>query len=385
MSGIYIHVPFCKQACSYCDFYFITRQEHQSAFVDALLAEIASYRESPFSREPVDTIYFGGGTPSRLHPKDFGRIFEALRHNFDTNQCSEVTVEMNPDDVTPSYLGELRRLGVTRVSMGIQSFQPRLLDLMHRAHTASEAISCMKYLQQAGFTSWSVDLIYGNPGQSLSELDDDIDILLQDPPPHISAYSLTIEPSTRLGKLKELGRLQPPEDDIVAEQFDHIGERLASAGIDRYEVSNYAREGHRARHNSHYWRHINYLGLGPAAHSFWWDSAGRSARRWYNPADFKAYIQAEPDAHFRNYEHLDLRILAEERIMLALRTSDGISPDLLHDFYDYDLNDAQKSFILQMQEEGRLEESDALICTNEGLRIADRITLELISRQKITI
>lgn len=380
MSGIYIHIPFCRQACSYCDFYFITRQKYRASFIESLLCEIQARRYSRYTREPVKTIYFGGGTPSRLTPHDFEQIFKALQLCFDLSSVNEITVEMNPDDVTPSYLYELRQLGVNRASMGIQSFQPKLLEFMHRTHTATDSILCIEYLKQAEFDSYSVDLIYGNPDESIGELDRDLDILLRYQPPHVSAYSMTIEPGTRLGKLASLGRLKPMEDDLVAIQFDRIAERLSSVGLKHYEVSNYGMEGHESLHNSNYWRHINYLGFGPSAHSFWWNENQESAERWRNASDFKNYVKIDFDSQTEEHEKLDLEVLAEERIMLALRTCDGIHPDILQRRYNYVLNDVQKAFVLQMQNEGYLKQTDELACTEKGLRLADRLTLELISR-----
>ena len=379
MAGIYIHIPFCKQACSYCDFYFITRQEYRTAFVDALIREIRACKDSRYTQESVETIYFGGGTPSRLALQDFERIVRELRDNFELGGLREVTVEMNPDDVTPSFLRDLRQIGVNRASMGVQSFQPRLLEFMHRAHTANESILCMEYLRQAGFDTYTVDLIYGNPDETMSDLDSDLDMLLRYPPPHVSAYSLTVEPQTRLGKLARLGRLEPMDDDVVASQFDRIAQRLEAAGLEHYEVSNYGKPGHESLHNSNYWEHVNYLGFGPSAHSFWWDENQQSARRWSNAADFKSYVNSDKSIHIE-HETLDLNTLAEERIMLGLRTRRGVSREELLTRYGYSLNDEQKMLVRQMQSQGYLKETTQLICTDEGLRIADRLTLELISR-----
>lgn len=379
MAGIYIHIPFCRQACSYCDFFFITRQEYRTAFVDALILEIQSWKDSRYSQEPIETLYIGGGTPSRLTLQDFERIFKELNDNFKLAGLKEVTVEMNPDDVTPSFLSDLRQMGVNRASMGVQSFQPQLLEFMHRAHTANESILCMEYLRQAGFNTYTVDLIYGNPDETMSDLDNDLDMLLRYPPPHVSAYSLTIEPQTRLGKLARLGRLESMDDDNVASQFDRIAQRLQVAGLRHYEVSNYGIPGHESLHNSNYWEHVNYLGLGPSAHSFWWDENQKSARRWSNAADFKSYIKSDKSVYIQQ-ETLDLGTLAEERIMLGLRTKKGVSPEELRSRYRYFLNDEQKALVRQMQSQGYLKDATKLVCTDEGLRMADRLTLELISR-----
>lgn len=281
MSGIYIHIPFCKQACSYCDFYFVTRDRLVPEFVDALLHEISTVPAcdgSPFPGDPVHTLYLGGGTPSRLPLAQLERIFDTLHRHFGLSGLEEVTVEVNPEDVTADLLLGLRDMGVTRLSMGVQSFQPELLEFMHRAHSAPEAHKSLEKVVHAGFSSFSVDLIYGCPNQTEAQLQDDLDRLLAYDPPHLSAYSLTIEPRTRLGKQAKLGRLNPADDETVARQSRLIRDVLGANGIHQYEISNYARHGHEAEHNSAYWSHENYLGLGPAAHSFYWPGRGLERR-----------------------------------------------------------------------------------------------------------
>jgi len=281
LSGIYIHIPFCRQACSYCDFYFVTRDRLIPEFVDALVHEITAVPAgdgSPFPGDPVRTLYLGGGTPSRLPLSQFERIFNALYRHFDLSGLTECTVEVNPEDVTTEWLARVRDRGVTRLSMGIQSFQPELLEFMHRAHSAPEAHKALERVVYAGFTSFSVDLIYGCPGQTDAQLRDDLEQLLAYDPPHLSAYSLTIEPRTRLGKQAELGRLNPADDEMVARQSRLVRDVLGANGIHQYEISNYARHGHEAEHNSAYWRHENYLGMGPAAHSFYWPGGGLERR-----------------------------------------------------------------------------------------------------------
>ncbi len=336
MSGIYLHIPFCKQACSYCDFYFVTRDGLIPEFVDALVQEITAVPAgdgSPFPGDPVRTLYLGGGTPSRLPLSQFERIFDALNRHFDISGLTECTVEVNPEDVTTEWLSGVRESGVTRLSMGIQSFQPELLEFMHRAHSAPVAHRALENVARAGYTSFSVDLIYGCPGQTDAQLLDDLDRLLAYDPPHLSAYSLTIEPRTRLGKQAELGRLKPADDETVVRQSRLIRDVLSANGIHQYEISNYARPGHEAEHNSAYWSHENYLGLGPAAHSFYWPGAGleavprtgmkgeqqpgmegvpqpglkkeqkveSQALRWYQPADIHAYGRLARSDSYRTW------------------------------------------------------------------------------------
>lgn len=379
MSGIYIHIPFCRQACSYCDFYFVTKSDQKKLFVQKLIEEILTYRDSEYSGENVETIYFGGGTPSQLTAGEIEQIITAINGVFDTSGIKEVTFEMNPDDVNAHYLNDLKNLGITRASMGVQSFHPDLLSFMHRAHNRDEALHCLELLENSGLPTYSVDLIYGNPNQSENDLKDDILTLMGFSPPHVSAYSLTIEPRTRLGKLVDLRRLKPLEDDMVSRHFDLVSQILSDHGIHRYEVSNFAREDHEAIHNSNYWEHKNYLGFGPAAHSFWWDDNSR-ARRWQNKRDLSAYISNKPDAYKENEEQLSLETLGEERIMLGLRTVKGVSETDLSENYRYHYQKSQLDYIDELKDGGFLSSAEPLILNDKGLKLADRITLELISR-----
>jgi len=375
MSGIYIHIPFCKQACSYCDFYFVTRQHERESFTQALVEEIKSYKNTRYTGEPVQTIYIGGGTPSLMPPSQLEEIFDALNDVF-VLQTEEVTMELNPDDVTLDYLNALHRLGITRASMGIQSFNPDLLRFMHRAHTSEHAFQCLDLLAQSGFNSFTVDLIYGNPGQTPAMLTDDLETVLSFDPPHISAYSLTVEDGTRLGKQVELNRVTPPPEDDVAHQFDLIRNLLKKAGLQQYEVSNFAKPGKQAVHNSAYWNHQNYLGLGPSAHSFWWHPSRTSAKRWSNERNLKHYITKN---YTREKENLSLYTLAEERLMLGLRTVKGVPVDELQKRYNYIFSNKQKSYLQKMQEKRKVDVGGRIRLTSEGLPIADTITLDLLS------
>lgn len=378
MAGIYIHIPFCKQACSYCDFYFVTQRKFVEPFTESLIKEIRSFRNTLLSDEPIETIYIGGGTPSQLSADQLKRIFEALNETFSLD-AKEVTMEMNPDDVTPEYLRNLIGVGVNRASMGIQSFDEDLLKFMHRAHTSSEALHALEYLHTAGFPTFTADLIYGNPGQTAEMLEADINQLLQFDPPHISAYSLTIEPKTRLGKQVALGRIDPPDDEKVARHFDILTEKFQAKGIARYEVSNYSKPGKEAIHNSSYWKHENYLGLGPAAHSFWWSEG--EARRWENRPDIKSYLDTRSGFSRENSEILSVQTLAEERLMLGLRTVWGVTRNELKDRYRYELNEKQQNWMQYQKKKGMLDtDEDVIRLTPEGLKIADLLTVDLLSK-----
>ncbi len=379
MSGIYIHIPFCRQACSYCDFYFVTKTDQKQLFVHKLIEEIFYFKDSEYSSENVETIYFGGGTPSQLSGGEIEQILTAVNKVFGTSGVKEITFEMNPDDVNTNYLNDLKNLGITRASMGVQSFHPDLLSFMHRAHNREDALHCLELLEKSELQTYSVDLIYGNPNQTEEDLEEDIHTLMAFEPPHVSAYSLTIEPRTRLGKLVDLGRLKPLEDDIVGRHFDLVSQMLSEHNIHRYEVSNFARKDHEAIHNSNYWEHKNYLGFGPAAHSFWRDDKTR-ARRWQNKPDLSAYLANEAGENISNEEYLPPETLGEERIMLGLRTIKGVSSDLLTDSYQYPFSDLQLHYIEGLNEGGFLKSAEPLILNDKGLKLADHITLELISR-----
>lgn len=378
MSGIYIHIPFCKQACSYCDFYFLTKQELRQPFVDALLKEIQSYKDSEFTQEQIETIYIGGGTPSLLNERQLDQIFSGLNQVFSLN-TKEVTMELNPDDVSTEYLRQIKSVGVNRASMGVQSFQSEILNFMHRAHTSDEAISALEALQKADFPSFTADLIYGNPGQNLEMLERDIVQLLQFEPPHISAYSLTVESNTRLGKQVELGRIDPPDDESVADHFDLVYSTLAKYGIEQYEVSNFAKPGKEALHNSNYWRHENYLGLGPSAHSFWW--AGEHAIRWKNKPDLSYYLNNQPKEYQEEREELNKQNLAEERLMLGLRTKWGVDQNVLSEKYGFQFNASQKEWLDGQVGQGTFKKDNRTIKMSvKGMKISDHLIVELLRR-----
>ncbi|MEP1151157.1 MAG: radical SAM family heme chaperone HemW [Balneola sp.] len=377
MSGIYIHIPFCKQACSYCDFYFVTKTDQKSDFVEKLIEEIRSKKDSVYTKDVFETIYFGGGTPSLLSVSQIEKILEAINVTF---QCDlqEVTVELNPDNVTADYLAGLKAIGVNRVSMGVQTFDEDLLLFMNRTHNSKEALRCLELLKESDINVFTADLIYGNPSQTPQMLEKDLETLLRFEPPHVSAYSLTIEPKTRLGKQLELGRLIPAEDQTVEQHFEIVERMLNDHNIFRYEVSNFAKKGSEAKHNSKYWEHKNYLGLGPGAHSFWWEEDGKKARRWENESNLKHYL-SQTEFTENNPDQLTLSDLAEERLMLALRTRKGITVQELKTKYGFHLSEAQKSYLANIKDQGKLHWDDAIRLSSTGLKIADAITLDLIT------
>lgn len=348
--------------------------------MEALLAEIESAGETQQSGQKVETIYIGGGTPSLLSSDEIERILAGLDRVFQLTP-KEVTMEMNPDDAEPAYLRDLKKIGVNRLSLGVQSFDHELLKFMNRAHNPEEAVRALEAVQNTGFDTFTTDLIYGNPAQSVRTLETDIRKLLTFNPPHISAYSLTIEPKTRLGKEVELGRVQPPDDDMVSTHFEKVQEMLAANEIYQYEVSNYAKKGAVALHNSNYWNHQNYIGFGPSAHSFWWQNQ-TEAKRWKSQPDIKSYLNQEFDQVAGENKFLDLHQLAEERIMLGLRTVEGVKLSNLEEKYHYSLSARQIEWLNQQNGKDVLHfGSDTVRLTSRGLRIADYLVVELLHRQ----
>jgi len=315
---VYIHVPFCPRRCSYCDFAIAVRRTVPSErFVTAVLDEYARRRESEgWEAGPWETVYLGGGTPSHLAPEAIARLLEAFRRAPD----AEVTLEANPEDVTVEAVRAWRAAGVTRVSLGVQSFDDAVLAWMHRTHDAAAARRALDILCESG-PSVSADLIFALPEHLERDLERDVSALLAFPVDHVSAYGLTLEPRTPYARWRDRGETAPPPDDRYAAEFLRLHELLGGAGFEHYEISNYARQGTRARHNSAYWTGADYLGLGPSAHGL-----RGTVRRW-NVRDWSAYdrTMAAGEDPLGGEECLDEQQVALERAYLGLRTIEGLS------------------------------------------------------------
>ena len=321
MAGIYLHIPFCKQACHYCDFHFSTSLKAKPAFLEALFREIelqARYLEGA----EIQTVYFGGGTPSLLTAAELERIFTHLHQHHRIAPNAEITLEANPDDLTPERLQELAASPINRLSIGIQSFREADLQWMNRAHTATEAAQCVQQAQAAGFSNITIDLIYGIPKLSMEEWEANIDQALALNVQHISAYCLTVEPGTALGHFVEKGQQAPVDQEAASEHFELLVQKLTDAGFVHYEISNFGREGHFSRHNSSYWLGKHYLGLGPSAHSF-----NGYSRQW-NMANNARYIKALDEGELpAEVEALDTATRYNEYILTSLRTIWGTIVD----------------------------------------------------------
>lgn len=330
---LYVHVPFCARRCSYCDFAIAVRREVPSAkYAEVVEREWAGWQDhAAWNASPVlDTIYFGGGTPSRLDPAAITRLLDSFRADRAVAPGAEVTLEANPDDVTPLSAGAWRDAGITRVSLGAQSFDPGVLRWMHRTHDAAQVGVAMQTLRSAGFTDISLDLIYALPPAMRRNWADDLDRALALEPTHLSLYGLTVEPATPLGKWTARGESLSLDDDHAAAEYLDAHSRLETAGFDHYEVSNAGRPGYRARHNAAYWRRAPFIGLGPSAHS------GFSSLRRWNVREWEEYRRrAEAgEALMQEQETLDDEQVQLEDLYLGLRTTDGLAvtrlpPDVL--------------------------------------------------------
>lgn len=373
MAGLYLHIPFCRTRCIYCDFYSTVGEEVQARYVDALLAEW-QLRRDELRGEPVETLYVGGGTPSQLAPRLWGRLFEALGRDIDFGRCREITFEANPDDITPDYASALAALPVDRVSMGVQSFSDENLRFLRRRHTAAQALAAIGCLRRAGFERLSIDLIYGLPGQSVGTWQNDLRQAVALDLPHLSAYNLIYEEGTPLDRLRCEGRVQECDEMLSLQLFETTLDELAAAGYEQYEISNFARPGEYARHNTAYWQGIPYLGLGPSAHSY--DGACRRS----NPPDLKRYIESmRRGKPFYETEPLDADTRYNDRVITSLRTMWGLDLDAVA----ADFGEERRRYCLRMARphmtNGLLEiSSGRLKLTRRGLFVSDGVMADLL-------
>jgi oxygen-independent coproporphyrinogen-3 oxidase len=324
--SVYVHLPFCRRRCTYCDFTVAVAMgdAFRRRYVDAVLAE---WRGEDLPAGPIDTVYFGGGTPSLTDPADIARLLEAFAARAPLRAGAEVTLEANPGTVTPGRLRAYRAAGVNRLSLGVQAVQAHHLAALHRDHDVGDAWRSVRWARRAGIQNVSVDAIYGLPGQTVGEWRDTVDTLVSFEPEHISLYSLQVEEGTALGRAVARGAAALPQEDAVGDMADYAERRLPAEGYRRYEVSNFSRPGRESQHNRAYWRHRPYVGIGAGAHSFsgWLGSTGE-ARRWWNGPNVRAYVEAalsgrDPQA---GEERVSAADAAGEAAWLALREVDGL-------------------------------------------------------------
>lgn len=372
-AGLYIHVPFCKSRCAYCSFYSTLRHDLVEGYLHSLEREMRARANTESlttaqTKAPLlSTIYLGGGTPSQLGAENLCRLFTSIRANYLILPEAEITVEVNPDDVTPELIQSLRNCGVNRVSMGVQSFVDSELLLINRRHSAQQAQTAVMMLHDGGITNLSIDLIYGLPGQTLESFSSSIEVALRLPVSHISSYALSIEEGTPLWKLREAGKFREADDELMLTMYNLLREQLLAAGFEHYEISNFARPGCASRHNSSYWKGVPYIGLGPGAHGY-----DGQRTRYQNADDLETYVN-EPTPQ-QLIEVLTDDELYDELVFTRLRCASGLSLS--------EVPKNRQSYLLRMAEPhlkaGRMALSEGTLrLTPDSLFVSDDVISDL--------
>ncbi|MCE2846024.1 MAG: radical SAM family heme chaperone HemW [Sphingobacteriales bacterium] len=374
MAGIYLHIPFCRKACHYCDFHFSTSLEKREQVLQMMQRELEQ-RSGFFKGVAVSSVYFGGGTPSLLSGAELGQLMELVRKNYAIQNDAEVTLEANPDDLNPEYLAMLSQSGVNRLSIGVQSFRSEDLAAMNRAHSAEQALSCISDAGDAGFSNISIDLMFGWPGLSMEAWKDNVKQALDLPITHLSCYGLTVEERTALTRKIAAGEIETPDDALAAEQYLWLLESAETSGIPWYEISNFCREGFASRHNTSYWTSEPYLGIGPSAHSF------NGVERSWNVSSNSAYVQGWE----RGFRAAETETASEperinEYILTGLRMRRGLDLSTLKSAFGPIVHDGVLKRAGEYIDSGALlHHQSRLAFTTRGLLFADRITAELFS------
>ncbi|HLU84083.1 MAG TPA: radical SAM family heme chaperone HemW, partial [Vicingaceae bacterium] len=373
---IYIHIPFCKQKCSYCDFHFSTNFKYKTELLAALQKEIILQKDH-FKTETIKTIYFGGGTPSVLTEKELNLLLEVIYSNYKVNENIELTMECNPDDITSKKINEYKKNGVNRLSIGIQSFFDDDLQFFNRAHNASEAEQSILMTQDAGIDNITLDLIYNSPLLTLKKWGQNLDKFINLKVPHLSAYTLTVEPKTTLHHLVKTKQTSLPTDEQAIEQFKLLIEKTKQAGLIHYEVSNFGKEGYFSRHNSNYWKGENYLGIGPSAHSFIKNTT--SQKRSWNVANNTQYIKAiNQGTPYFEEEFINETTAFNEYILTRLRTIWGLDLAYMKNtFNPVLLRHFEKELEVYKNSELITISKNTVTLTTKGIFMVDKITADL--------
>jgi oxygen-independent coproporphyrinogen-3 oxidase len=374
LAGIYIHIPFCKQACTYCNFHFSTTLNLKNDLLKALKKEIILAGGSHTNSEKIATIYFGGGTPSLLATGEIADILATIKQYFSISPGAEISLEANPDDIQTPVLVEWMEMGINRLSLGVQSFNEQELRWMNRAHHAGQSLQSIDDILAAGFTNVSVDLIYGSPLLTNEAFIKNVNTILDKNIPHVSAYALTVEPKTALHKMISLQKSPPVDEARQAEQFEILLSMLEKAGFEQYEISNFARPGFRSRHNSSYWSGEPYFGFGPSAHSY----DGKNIR-WWNIANNALYIKSiEQGVIPSEEEKLTATQQLNESIMISLRTMEGLDLEKIKKQFG---EDYEKKIVVNAQkyinDKKLIYDKAKLVLTKEGKFFADGIAAGL--------
>ncbi|MGF6926394.1 putative oxygen-independent coproporphyrinogen III oxidase [Chitinophaga sp. W2I13] len=372
MAGIYLHIPFCKQACYYCNFHFSTSLSQQEAMVNSILQEITLQKDY-LAQAPVHTIYFGGGTPSLLKEEELAALLSHLRATFAVAEDAEITLEANPDDLTAEKLAHLKAAGINRLSIGVQSFHEEDLTWMNRAHNSRQALDCIKQAQDLGFQNITIDLIYGGPTLTNEGWEQNVKQAIALGIPHLSCYALTVEPGTALDQFIKKKKMAATDPDKAAQHFEMLMEWLGAAGYEHYEISNFALPGWQSQHNSSYWQGKPYLGLGPSAHSF------NGASRQWNIANNAQYIKSITAGTVPfEIESLTTAMQFNEYIMTSLRTSAGCNLEWVAEKFGADHTIHLLAHSEPYIKMGRIERiGETLRLTKAGRLFADGIAGEL--------
>jgi len=371
MAGIYIHIPFCKNKCSYCDFHFSTSyQAYYQQMISCIVEELIT-RKKTVENDEIQTIYFGGGTPSLLLEADLKKIMDSIYKHYNITENPEVTLEANPDDISFESVKSWKNQGINRLSIGLQSFNQNVLNWMNRAHNVAQSLSCIPIAKEAGIENISIDLIYGLPDSTLEDWENEIDRAIHLNVQHISAYCLTIEKKTALASWIQTKKMNPPSNEKQAAQFQLLQEKLKTAGFDHYEISNFALPEFVSKHNSNYWKGEKYLGIGPSAHSY--DLKRRSWNIANNSRYIKGIIEGNPNFDF---EVLTSKNQFNELLLVGLRTKWGVNLNQLYKILSPPsvFEQTMKEFI---SKKWLKIENDSMILSEEGKAWADKIAEEL--------
>jgi oxygen-independent coproporphyrinogen-3 oxidase len=374
MAGVYIHVPFCKKRCSYCDFFSSTLLDKKDSIVKTIVKEI-DIKKTYLGNEPVETIYFGGGTPSLLNINELESLLNTIRSNFEVVADAEITLEANPDDINQEQLFNWKILGINRLSIGIQSTNDDLLKLMNRRHDAKQAINCVQLAYSAGFDNISIDLIYGLPGLTNKAWMQQLDLAFSLPISHLSSYHLTIEEDTIFSTMCRQGKIHEMDEDESLQQFESLISKANEYGFENYEISNFCKSGKHSKHNTSYWQGKKYLGAGPSAHSF------NKQQRGWNASDLDAYIyDIQNNINFASVEYLSETDKYNEYIMTRLRTIWGVNTEELENFFGLKKLEFFNINVKKHLENGLMQKSHKNISfTRKGIFVADAIIADLFS------
>lgn len=373
-AGLYFHIPFCIQKCNYCDFYSITNTNNIDKFVDYLIKELDLFQENHNEKNKVDTLFFGGGTPSLLKPQHFERIFKKIYSIFNVDDSSEITIEANPGTIDIKNLKEIKSLGVNRISFGVQSFNENELKFLNRIHTADEAIKSIKYAKEIGYENISADLIFGIPGQSTTSWMENLRIISELNIEHLSVYNLIYEENTPLFKQLNEGKFAQLDEQIEEEIYYQTVDFLELLGFLQYEVSNFSKSGFECKHNIKYWTHFPYFGFGPSSHSYY------NRQRYWNYRNLKKYYEKIDNNHLpvEGSEIIDNNKFIIERIMLGLRYQ-GLDLAFISDIIDLDINKFIEQNIIPIQK-SFLTIFDKIILSKYGFFKLNEIALKLINQ-----